>query len=237
MDNGFILRRAGDWTYYCLPDIERKGIRHGFFTRASPQMYRDLKEKEDFITALGLGDVVILRQEHGDVLNVVKNGERPTTGDGIILLERGVGAVIKTADCLSLIICDPTYPMASILHAGWRGTVKRITEKAIHEMLRIGAKKEWMFAILGPSINRCCYRVNGDVREEFEKKGFSENIFTEYEGGLYLSIRGANREILEKEGIYNIYDLDLCTHCREEEFYSFRRGDRTERQINFVSLE
>ena len=41
-------------------------------------------------------------QEHGDEIHIIRNGERPPRGDGVILVERDVAGIIKTADCLAL---------------------------------------------------------------------------------------------------------------------------------------
>ena len=126
--------------------------------------------------------------------------------------------------------------MASIVHAGWRGTAKKITLKTIGAMADLGARRERMTALLGPSINTCCYRVGEDVYREFMDAGFSENSFSRTTDSLFLSLRQANRELLEAEGVRQIGDADICTSCTAGRFHSYRRGETDKRQINFVSL-
>ena len=232
----FELKRVGEWSYYHVPEIEERGIVHGFFTKESPAPLLQGREKETFLRAFSLEDAIVMRQEHGDAVHVVRDGERPLVGDGLILLKKGVAGVIKTADCLPIIIADPFCPMTSIVHAGWRGTVRKITRKTVQTMAGLGAKRGRMVALLGPSINACCYRVGEDVYKEFMDAGFSENAFRHTGDSLFLSLRQANRELLESEGVRYISDADLCTFCTAERFHSFRRGETDKRQINFVSL-
>ena len=82
------------------------------------------------MAALCAKDLVVLDQEHGDAVHVITAGERPRTGDGLVLLEPGMIGVIKTADCLPVILYAPGYPACAIVHAGWRGTALLISRKA-----------------------------------------------------------------------------------------------------------
>jgi polyphenol oxidase len=233
----FQLRHVANWSYYHLPELEEKGIVHGFFTKESPPHTFTGKDRIAFLETFSLRDLIIMDQEHGDEVHVVKNGERPNKGDGIILIERDVAAVIKTADCLPVIIIEPDYPMAAIVHAGWRGTAQKITQKAVAKMVTLGARREKIVALLGPSIRSCCYEVGEDVRHIFRKEGFSESVFKRKDDSFNLDLKQANTELLAAENIDYTYDVGLCTSCRNDIFASYRRGERSIRQINFVSLK
>ncbi|MCX5813007.1 MAG: peptidoglycan editing factor PgeF [Proteobacteria bacterium] len=232
----FELKHIGDWSYYYIPKLEETGIAHGFFTKDSPSHMLEGQKKEEFLHAFFLKDAIVMNQEHGDMVHIVRNGDKPASGDGIILIEKGMAGIIKTADCLPVIIAESGYPMVSIIHAGWRGTVKKIVQKAVHAMTELGAEKKHMTALLGPSISSCCYEVGQDVYTAFQNKGFSGGIFRKPGESLFLNIRQANREILENAGIKNIFDINLCTFCSKDLFHSYRRGETEKRQINFVSL-
>jgi Uncharacterized conserved protein len=232
----FTLNHCGAWSYFSLPELEERGIRHGFFTRNSPPAVLRDAEREAFHTLFSVCDSIIMFQEHEDMIHPVRDGERPTVGDGLLLTETGVAAIVKTADCLPVIIADPTYPMASIVHAGWRGTAKRITARAVAAMKKAGGEPARMVALLGPCISRCCYEVGGEVRDVFERAGFPGTVFSARNGSLYLDLREANRWMLEGSGISTIYDTGLCTYCNRELFASYRRGEGGSRQLNFVSL-
>lgn len=230
------IKYAGPWSYFHIPEIEEMGLLHGFFTASSPVVTVDKTQGRDFIDLFRLKDFIALHQEHGDTVHVIRDGYRPRTGDGIIITEKNVAGVIKTADCLPVILFEPDYPVVSIVHAGWRGTLKKITKKAVRVISDLGGNIEKIVAILGPSVNRCCYTVGDDLYIAFKEMGFSDSIFKITENSFFLSLRKANKEILFDEGVSVIYDIDICTLCTDGLFHSYRRGDRDKRQINFVSL-
>lgn len=232
----FELKHINGWSYYSLPELEAQGIVHGFFTKESPSHTFSGVDRKAFLEAFILRDIIVMDQEHGDEVHIVAKGERPDRGDGIILTEPQVAAVIKTADCLPVIIADTRYPMVAIVHAGWRGTAKKITQMAVEKMIRLGAGREHMIALLGPSIRSCCYEVGKEVLDIFRKEVFSEKVFVGKNGAVHLDLSRANRELLAEAGIETIYDTGLCTYCTEDLFASYRKGEHGRRQINFVSL-
>ena len=131
---------AGAWSYCHVPGLEKAGIVHGFMTRTSDAILRDAGRRAAFMAALSAKDMIILDQEHGDAVHVIAAGERPRAGDGLVLLEPGVIGVIKTADCLPVILYAPDYPACAIVHAGWRGTALRISRKAVAAMVGLGVR-------------------------------------------------------------------------------------------------
>ena len=235
MRTPFELKNQGHWAYICYPLLETSGIFHGFVTRP-----RDASGEEagieDAISALSLEPHVLMNQEHGDVVHVIKNGERPNAGDGLLLLEKDVAGIIKTADCLPVILYDLALPAVAIVHAGWKGTALGIARKAAQQMIAMGVKPENMGALIGPGIGPCCYKVQEDVAVIFEAAGFGDTVVQRREGSLFLDLKAANSQILRKEGVKEIYDVGLCTHCREDLFYSARRDKGRGRQINFVLI-
>lgn len=233
----FELVQKGNWSYYRVPELEAAGIVHGFFTRASPSLEPYGKDGKTFLDAFALRRFVVMNQEHGDTIHVIRDGEKAVNGDGIIVIEKDVAGIIKTADCLPIIIVATGLPMAGIVHAGWRGTVRRISLKAVQKMVELGAEKEGLVVLMGPSISSCCYEVKEDVYSIFDNGGFSDRVFRKAGDATYLDIREANRELLFREGVTKIYDANLCTYCSDRLFASYRRGERGSRQINFVSLK
>jgi polyphenol oxidase len=232
----FELRQNGQWSYFQWPGLENTSIMHAFFSRKSPSANMDSGERQRFLNAFSLKDLLVMGQEHGDTFHIIRHGERPLAGDALILLEKDVAAVIKTADCLPIIICEPDFSMGAIIHAGWRGTARRITEKVILAMAGLGANIDRMIALLGPCIGPCCYEVKEDVGSAFRNAGFSDQVFRQKDHTLYLDLRAANIEIMRTLGVRRIYPADLCTYCSRDLFVSYRKGETSHRQLNFVSL-
>lgn len=233
----FELKKVDDWSFFRVPEIEKKAIMHGFCTGDSPSDLLHEETRQHFLDAFSLIDVVVMNQEHGDQVHVVGKGVKPVSGDGLIIYERKVAGIIKTADCLPIILCDVSLPLASIIHAGWRGTVKGIIRKAVGMMEKLGSRKESLTALLGPSIGPCCYEVKDDVRSLFFKNGFPEQTFHIRNNSLFLNLKFANAWMLQESGVGSVHELNTCTYCDHNLFNSFRRGDAGKRQINFVYLE
>jgi YfiH family protein len=178
-----------------------------------------------------------MSQVHGNTVHVIRDGERPKEGYGLIVLERNIAAVVKTADCLPILLHAPDVACAAAIHAGWRGTTQGILEEALRSMVALGANTECMTALLGPGIGPCCYEVREDVRQAFQKAGFEGSVFQTREDRLFLDLKRANRLLLERAGVRQIHDTGLCTYCREDLFHSARRDGSGGRQVNFVMLK
>jgi len=90
-------------------------------------------------------------------------------GDALLTDQAGILLAVRTADCLPLLMVDPIHRAIAAVHAGWRGALGRIIEKAVGEMRRrFDSAPLSLLAVLGPSIRVCCYEVGEDVEEAFE---------------------------------------------------------------------
>ena len=80
--------------------------------------------------------------------------------DGIFTSMSGVCIGVSTADCIPIIIYDPEHHAACAVHAGWRGTVKRIASKAVAEMqTTYHSNAEKLKAVIGPGISLESFEV------------------------------------------------------------------------------
>lgn len=134
-----------------------------------------LENRGKFFGALGAERmrVVVLRQIHSDSIHRV-DSSRPEVieswpqGDALITNEPGILLTIQTADCVPILLADPQNRAIAAIHAGWRGTVRRIAEKALGRMqMEFGTMPTDVIAALGPAIGRCCYEVGAEVAKEF----------------------------------------------------------------------
>jgi polyphenol oxidase len=221
------------------------GLLHAFTSRKTDnfkteQAGHDSSElnsgKLSLLERLGLepGQLILLRQVHSNRVleflaasEVVRIFRRVGPADGLTLRFSGLFAVIRTADCLPVIAIDPVDRQVCALHAGWRGTRDRIVQKGIAAFLRGRAgRKDDLLVAFGPSIRRCCYEVGDEVRRQFEKAGHDrDRVFD----GRNLDLVQANRAQLEALGIRGVLDAGLCTACRTDLFYSFRKEGKTGR--------
>ncbi len=95
----------------------------------------------------------------------------PPAGDGVMTAEPGILLTIRIADCLPVLLVDPQKRLVAAVHAGWRGSLDRVIEKAVGDMRRVfGSDPQNLIAALGPSIRSCCYEVGEEVVEAFHGK-------------------------------------------------------------------
>jgi hypothetical protein len=234
--------------YLAVPRLDTvPGLVHGF---------GDARWREsDFLAFAGSKGMqpVIMRQLHSDVTHRLDAAPSGTLeGDALMTNVLGLLLVIRTADCLPVLLVDEENRAVAAVHCGWRGTEKRILEKAVNAMGEAyGSKPGDLLAALGPCIGAACYEVGPEVRGAFLRAGFPPRVFVE-RGHLpaiqvpdlrkkfLLDLKAANRWLLgslgfKKENVFN--PGPACTHC-EPSLLSYRRNSADPRRMyNFVGLQ
>ena len=209
-------------TFLLSPLLGRvPGLVHGFGQRC-PGTREEAREaaRAAFRNA---GEVFFLRQVHGCSV-VTPPWTEPPDADASMAKERGVLLAIETADCLPVLIVDPVRRRVAAAHAGWRGTSLRVAQEGIRALVREGSNPSELLAALGPGIGPCCYEVGPDVEAAFGPEG--SRFFVPGSGKRkHLDVVAANRAQLEEAGIpvASIDSIDLCTRCRADLFFSYRR--------------
>jgi YfiH family protein len=146
-----------------------------------------LANRDKFLQALGAADfeLAALRQIHSDrILEAVAVNGQPSfrppgfpesqaeagecQGDALVTNQAGILVSVRTADCTPILLVDVKRRVIAAVHAGWRGTLKRIVEKTVGEMRRVfNSRPEDMVAAIGPAIQGCCYQVGPEVVSAF----------------------------------------------------------------------
>lgn len=141
--------------------------------------------------------------------------------DGVVVGCQDVAALLCFADCVPVIGVSPTGAFF-VAHAGWRGVVGRIVERAVEELCRVGSSDaEELNIYLGPFIHACHFEVGDDVRGRFESE-FGESCVAD---DCHVDLGAALRVSLAGAGIApdRIADVDVCTVCDGgRRFYSYR---------------
>ncbi len=155
--------------------------------------------------------------------------------DAIVSSAAGVLAGVKTADCVPLLIGDPETGAFAAVHAGWRGTLAAIATKALQSMnQQYNSKPENVRVAIGPAAGSCCYEVGTDVIDGFKASFPRQELFTETRvGHACIDLLRANREQLVSAGVEpeNIYIAPLCTMCRTDLFFSYRREKNVQGKV------
>jgi YfiH family protein len=193
---------------------------------------------------------VTVNQVHGSSVFIVEEkgagGPHPVEADSIVTGLPGVALGVLTADCLPIVLFDPIKKAAGIVHAGWRGTLEKVASKTVEVLReRFGSNPPDLVSALGPSIGPCCYEVDASVAGEFERAFGGRHKLKDLKSlknlkDRRLDIKEANVEQLVTSGLVreNISDEGLCTSCRNELFFSYRKeGQRAGRQISFIMIK
>jgi hypothetical protein len=233
----------------------------GWDTRENVSKNRKLLQ-----TAVGAEslDLVPLKQIHSDVIHTVSSrateahkGDASTTNRQDLLL------AVQTADCVPILFVDPKKRAVAAVHAGWRGTLARIAEKTVGRMkMEFGSEPKDLLVALGPSIGPCCYEVGAELVIKFAAQfADADDYFDEARSGeepnplqwlnmappghqpppknVHLDLRKANRSQLIAAGVRekNIYVSDLCTACRTDLLFSYRKeGPRSGRLLSVIGI-
>jgi hypothetical protein len=189
----------------------------------------------------------------------------PPAGDALMTAEAGLLLAVRIADCLPVLLVDPRQHVVAAVHAGWRGALERVIEKAVGDMrLAFGSDPQQLLAVLGPSICACCYEVGEEVVEAFNGRFASARAFfrtlphrPEAATGripflsaqppghapqvpaAHLDLVAVAEHQLTSAGVApsQILVADYCTACRTDLFFSHRmEGGRTGRQMAVIGI-
>ena len=183
-------------------------------------------------TGLEMSRVSYARQVHGaDVARVPAGGGFAGLVDVLVTVERGVPLAIFTADCLAIVLYDPSARALCVAHVGWRGTVRVATQTAVRAIRDVGARPGSLRAAIAPSIGPCCYEVDEPVTAELAR-AFGDRwrtwVAPSRGGHVMLDLWSANEALLVEAGVApeSIENPRLCTACHPDLLYSYRRGNR-----------
>lgn len=172
-----------------------------------------------------------LNQIHGSNIVAADEVRESVDADASYTQKSHIICVIRTADCLPILICDKKGSCVAAIHAGWRGLAAGVIESTIQ---KIPALPEDILAWFGPAIGLSKFEVGFDVCEKFPE---NQAVFKTISNSKYLcNIFLLARQRLEKLGVNNIYGGTLCTYSDVDRFYSHRRSKDTGRMLSLIWL-
>ncbi len=216
------------------------GVAEGNVGYGAPRDRSDAWRMRDaWCRAIGLAaaNIVTVHQTHGcevvvatraDAGRGARPGSQPLAeADALITAESGVALMTLHADCLALLLCDPSVPVVAAVHAGWRGTVAGVTALTMREMTRTyGARPERTIAYLGPTNRDCCYEVGDEVVTDWSRSdpANAAGAAVRRGDGWHFDVAAANRWSLLREGLRpeNIETSEICTECSADQWFSHR---------------
>lgn len=221
-------------------------LRHGFFTRrggASSGVFAGLNcgpgssDQSEIVTinrarvaqamAVESAKLVTVHQVHSaDVVTVDGPlAERPRA-DAMVTATPGVALGVLTADCQPVLFADTGAGVIGAAHAGWRGALDGVLEATVAAMEGLGAARDRITAVIGPSISQAAYEVGPEFLEDFmaEDPGYSR-FFANGENGRYqFDLPGFGLHCLRRAGVGHAEWTRHCTYADPARFYSYRRA-------------
>lgn len=175
-------------------------------------------------------------QVHGAAVAEARQATPDLEADALVSDDPGWTLAISMADCVPVLLVDPTRGAVAGAHAGWRGLAAGAlgaTVAALRE--RYGSPPGELWAAIGPHVSAPRYQVGPEVAEALRAAGLSDDHARPdpAEAGRFrLSLGGAASEALVRAGVpaERVLDGGWCTASEPERFYSHRRdGGRTGR--------
>jgi YfiH family protein len=136
----------------------------------------------------------------------------------------GIPLMQRFADCVPLVLYDPSRRALALAHAGWRGTVQGVALEAVRAMVQaFGSQPSDIIAGVGPSIGPCCYEIGPKVATQVcSNLQQGELLLPQADSAIHLDLWAANRRQLEAAGVGQVEVAGLCTACHTKEFFSHR---------------
>ena len=157
--------------------------------------------------------------------------------DGVDALSTSLNDVcicVRTADCIPVLLWDDTTNVVSAVHAGWKGTLKRIVESNIDVLnTTFGTQPSHLHAIIGPGIGPDSFEVGDEVYDLFAQARFPmEKLAKRYPDSRnpqaekwHIDLWECNRLQLIQKGVnpQNIHVSGIDTYQHYDRFCSARR--------------
>lgn len=208
------------------------------------------RNREALCQLLGIADdrLVMPHQTHDTRVSCIDEAFLSLSADDRQAVLEGVDAVmtrlssvcigVSTADCIPVLLYDPQRRAACAVHAGWRGTVGRIVEKAVAAMsTTYGSKPSDLVAQIGPGISLESFEVGDEVYEQFRAlplapSGDGELLWGKFPSFTdpqqvkwHINLPEINRRQLIASGLKSehIALSGICTYQSCDRFFSARR--------------
>ncbi len=221
-------------------------LRHGFITRkggASSGVFAGLNcglgssdqreivniNRERVAEAMGVSpeQMAFVHQVHSaDVKAVPHRQDETVKADAMVSATPGTLLCILTADCQPVLFADTDAGVIGAAHAGWKGAIDGVLENTVEAMVTLGAQRENIRAVIGPSISQRAYEVGPEFLDRFidEDPENARYFANGVEGKYHFNLPHFGMDRLRNVGIADASWTGHCTYSDAKRFYSYRRS-------------
>lgn len=166
-------------------------------------------------------------QIHSDtVVHVTEDwGDDRPKADAMATSQPGIILGILTADCTPVLFEDARAGVIAAAHAGWKGAQAGVIQNTVVMMEKLGAKRDYISVVIGPTIAQPSYEVGAEFEASFLSKDAANSQF--FAKGKDSDHRQFNLPAyvhyqLTNSGVGRIHDCALDTYASDAHF-SYRR--------------
>lgn len=228
--------------------LKLEGLRHGFFTRkggVSDDIYQSLnvglgsddarenvvENRSRVAKELGVDPsrLVSPYQIHSpDVITVSGpwNEDTDRRADALVTQTPGLAIGVSTADCGPVLFADPEAGVIGAAHSGWKGAISGVLQNTVDAMEGLGASKDNIIAVLGPTISQRAYEVGPEFQQRFVAEAPENARYfapAAREEHFMFDLPAFISDRLARIGLAHVADIGLCTYDDEDRFFSYRR--------------
>lgn len=193
-----------------------------------------------------------IKQEHGiKILNATINTLETPIADGSYTMQKNLVCVVKTADCLPILVSSLQGDFVAAIHAGWRGLANGIINNFFSQIKQLNIVLSDLLFWLGPAIGPLAFEVGDDVVSKFNydlalnhKHGNKHKIYNSNSfGSAFTKSNKPNKYLaniyqLAKINLYQlgindsqIFSENWCTYLQDDLFYSYRRDPQNDNRM------
>ena len=187
-------------------------------------------------------ELIFIQQVHGTAILTVNDELIPMehsgrtkipTADALIACCSGKSLVIQVADCQAVLLYDPVQKAVANIHSGWRSSIRNIIGLTVQAMIKeFGTDPGTLLAGIGPSLGPCCaefIHYQSEIPRDFWQYKIKENGFDFW---------AVSKDQLITSGVPHdhIISSNLCTRCRTDLFFSYRKEKTTGRFAAVIGI-
>ncbi len=146
--------------------------------------------------------------------------------DGLVTATPGIALAMLTADCQPVLFADDTAGVIGAAHAGWKGALNGVLEETVAAMVNLGATRENITAVIGPTISQAAYEVGPEFMDDFMMET-PDNVrfFAQGSGDrMQFDLPAYGLHRLRNAGVGHAEWTRHCTYADADRFYSYRRS-------------
>ena len=159
--------------------------------------------------------------------------------DALYTKEAGIAIGVFHADCVPVLLYDPSTNIICAIHSGWQGSVKEITRHCLQQLMEHeGVDPSQVKAYIGPAIALHSFEVHDDVIQKLQAMSFDTTpyIVARSNGTYYVDNKGLNVRMLMDLGVAREHIMvnPNDTFMKNEAFFSYRRDHDCGRHLSFI---